>query len=65
MARLVYEYDELLADHDYAERQVEAGRRLHGGFLTDGTYQPPRTLVREPALDAWEEAKRQGEEDWA
>lgn len=26
---------------------------MHGGFLADGTYQPPRTLVREPALDAW------------
>ena len=59
MAQLVYEYDELLTDHDYTEPHVVAGRRLHGGFLADGTYQPPRTLVRELALDAWEEALRE------
>jgi hypothetical protein len=59
VAQLVYEYDELLADHDYAEPHIVAGRRLHGGFLADGTYQPPRTLVREPALAAWEEALRE------
>ncbi|MBC8365030.1 MAG: hypothetical protein H8E59_08510 [Actinobacteria bacterium] len=58
MTQLVYEHDELLADHDYAAPHEVAGRRLHGGFLTDGTYQPPRTLVREPALAAWEGALR-------
>jgi len=26
---------------------------MHGGLRADGTYQPPRALVREPALDAW------------
>ena len=35
-----------MAEHDYAEPQVVAGRRMHGGFLADGTYQPPRTAIR-------------------
>jgi hypothetical protein len=56
MARLVYSQDELLADHTYAEQHMVCGQRLHGGFLKDGAYQPPRSLVREPALDAWEAA---------
>ncbi|HEU5084513.1 MAG TPA: hypothetical protein VFU14_14310 [Acidimicrobiales bacterium] len=59
MRKLRYTRDELLADHDYAEPQVVAGRRMHGGFLADGTYQPPRTAVRAPAVDAWAEALRE------
>jgi len=57
--KLRYTQDELLADHDYAEPQVVAGRRMHGGFLADGTYQPPRTAVREPAVEAWTAALRE------
>jgi hypothetical protein len=55
---LRYRRDELMEDHDYAEPQVIAGRRMHGGFLADGTYQPPRTKVRGPAIDAWTKALR-------
>ncbi len=58
MSRLRYTRDELLADHDYAEAQVVAGRRMHGGILADGTYQPPRTKVRRPAVEAWTDALR-------
>lgn len=58
MRKLRYTRDELLADHDYAEPQVVAGRRMHGGFLADGTYQPPRTAVRAPAVEAWTDALR-------
>ncbi|MDG2025980.1 MAG: hypothetical protein P8J50_02620 [Acidimicrobiales bacterium] len=58
MSRLTYSQDELLADHDYAEDHVVLGERLHGGMLADGSYQPPRALVREPAFDAWEAALR-------
>ena len=54
--RLTYSQEELLADHDYAEPHVVLGQRLHGGMLADGGYQPPRTLVREPAFDSWEAA---------
>jgi hypothetical protein len=53
MTRLVYAEEDLLRSHDYARPQVEAGRRLHGGFLDDGRYVPPRLLVRGPAIDAW------------
>jgi hypothetical protein len=58
MLTLRYSRDELMEDHDYAEPQVVAGRRMHGGFLADGTYQPPRTKVRGPAIDAWTKALR-------
>lgn len=58
MPTLRYTEDELMRDHEYAEPHVVAGHRLHGGFLADGRYQPPRALVREPALDAWTDALR-------
>jgi hypothetical protein len=58
MLTLRYTRDELMEDHDYAEPQVVDGRRMHGGFLADGTYQPPRTKVRGPAIDAWTKALR-------
>jgi hypothetical protein len=48
--------DELLRDHDYANPQIEAGYRLHGGFLGDGRYTSPRTLVRTPAVERWAQA---------
>ena len=56
--RLTYRQDELLADHDYSEPHMVLGQQLHGGMMADGTYQPPRALVREPAFVAWEEALR-------
>ncbi len=56
--RLTYSREELLSSHDYAAPHVVAGRTLHGGFLDDGTYMPPRALGRVPALDAWEQALR-------
>lgn len=55
-AQLVYTRDELLRDHDFASPHVVAGVRMHGGLMADGSYQPPRALVREPALAAWEGA---------
>jgi hypothetical protein len=58
MSTLIYTRDEIMADHDYAEEHVVEGTRLHGGFLVDGSYQPPRALVRAPAMDAWEESLR-------
>jgi hypothetical protein len=58
MTTLRYTRDQLMADHDYAEPHLVAGRRMHGGFLADGTYVPPRTKVRQPAVEAWTEALR-------
>ena len=56
--RLTYTRDELLATHEYAAPHVVGGRTLHGGFLADGSYMPPRSFGRVPALAAWEEALR-------
>ncbi|WCO68625.1 hypothetical protein PO878_07770 [Iamia majanohamensis] len=58
MTQLVYSTEELFSEHDFAAPQVVEGQRLHGGFLADGTYQPPRALGRSEALDAWTEALR-------
>lgn len=59
MTKLTYTSDELHESVEYARPHVVHGRRLHGGFLADGTYEPPRTLHRVPALDAWEAALRE------
>ncbi|MEI8240527.1 MAG: hypothetical protein WCI22_14025 [Actinomycetota bacterium] len=53
---LVHSEAELLLDHPGLTPHVVEGRRMHGGFHPDGSYQPPRAYVREPALAAWERA---------
>ena len=58
-ASLSYDEAELLRDHDYAADHTVGGVRLHGGLLADGRYQPPRALVREEAMAAWEAALRE------
>jgi hypothetical protein len=58
MSQLVYTEQELCRSHDYAKPQIEGGHRLHGGFDADGNYIPPRTLVRNPAIEAWSQALR-------
>lgn len=61
MSRLIYSEAELFAEHPYARRQVEVGQRLHGGFDAEGRYISPRTLVRWPAVRAWQaELTRRG-----
>jgi hypothetical protein len=55
-APLRYSRDELMRSHPYARPHEAAGYRLHGGFLADGAYVSPRTLVRWPAVRAWGEA---------
>ena len=56
MSQLVYSKADLLAEHEYARPQVEAGYRLHGGFDAAGRYISPRTLWRWPAVKAWQAA---------
>ncbi len=53
---LVFTEEELMLDHPGLAPHVVTGRVMHGGFHPDGSYQPPRALVREPALRAWERA---------
>ena len=59
-ARLRYTRDEIMSSHDYVRPHEEAGYRLHGGFVSDGTaagsYVSPRTRMRWPAVKAWGEA---------
>jgi hypothetical protein len=55
-ARLRYSRAELLESHHYARPHEEAGHKLHGGFLADGSYCSPRTKVRWPAVRAWQAA---------
>jgi len=59
MTTLVYREEALLLDHPDLSSHVVAGRSMHGGFHPDGTYQPPRALVRVPALQAWEAVLRE------
>ena len=58
MTQLVYSEAELMRDHAYTQPHLARGQRMHGGFMADGYYQPPRALVREPALAAWTDALR-------
>lgn len=55
-----YTEAELLACHPGIEPLVVGGVRCHGGFDKDGSYVPPRTLNRVPAIRAWQ-AKRQAD----
>lgn len=52
-APLRYTREELMSDPPYAERIERNGVRFHGGYDTDGTYLPPRSLHRAAAIDAW------------
>ncbi len=58
MTQLQFSREQLLSEHDYAQAHVVGGRRMHGGLLADGTYEPPRSLGRTMALDAWTKALR-------
>jgi hypothetical protein len=55
-APLRYSREQLLSSHPYVRPHEAAGYRLHGGFVADGSYVSPRTLVRWPAVRAWGEA---------
>lgn len=54
--QLVFEREELLEDHEYAKPHVVHGTRLHGGFDSNGQYQPPRAKTRRIAIDNWTKA---------
>lgn len=59
MAQLVFSTHELLREEVYARPHNVAGRHLHGGFLSDGSYCPPRSKGRNLAIAAWSDALRQ------
>ena len=62
MSQLNYSFEELMAEHDYARKIRHKDKTLHGGLLADGTYRPPRSLNRTPAIEAWwGRLKREGQ----
>ena len=54
--RLSYTADELLSDGDYTAPLIAGEVLCHGGFDRDGQYRSPRTLFRNPAVQAWQAA---------
>ncbi|MEM9622139.1 MAG: hypothetical protein AAF993_10850 [Pseudomonadota bacterium] len=52
-AQLRYSRDELLQSHSYAAPHIEHNQTLHGGLDASGAYIPPRSSVRQAALQAW------------
>ena len=59
LEKLRYTEAELLAEHPYAAPHRAAGHALHGGFDASGTYVSPRTLIRWPAVRAWQQSLAQ------
>jgi len=59
LSALQFDRDALMSEHAYAAPQIEAGRRLHGGFDHEGRYISPRMKGRGPALEAWTRALRE------
>jgi hypothetical protein len=57
--QLEYTYDELLQTHPITEPLIAGGQRCHGGFTDDGSYVSPRTRVRLPAIEAWQQHHRE------
>jgi hypothetical protein len=51
--QLIYTEDELMSEHSGLAPHMILGQRVHGGLHADGRYQPPRSLGREKALEAW------------
>lgn len=58
MAQLQFSRDELLSNHDYATPHVVGGQRIHGGFDATGSYVPPRSKLRNVAIENWTQALR-------
>src|SRR6266513_922751 len=54
-SRLTFSMKELLSTPSFKEPLIAGGVRCHGGFDEDGNYQSPRTLLRNPAVRAWQE----------
>lgn len=51
---LNFDSADLLASHPYREPLIVRGVRCHGGFDESGSYVPPRTRNRVPAIRAWQ-----------
>lgn len=52
-SRLRFSRAEILTDPDCVARIERDGVLLHGGYGADGSYLPPRSVHRVPAIEAW------------
>ncbi len=52
-AKLVYTYEDLMADQGYASRVYYEDRLYHGGLDAEGNWISPRSLCRMSAVEAW------------
>ncbi len=59
MNKLIWNQNELMAEHQYARPHREVGMELHGGFDEKGNYISPRTKYRWNAVKAWQKALAQ------
>ena len=57
MEQTVYSQDEILAEHDFAEKLSHDGRPIHGGLDSGSRYLPPRSLNRIDAIRTWSAAR--------
>ncbi|MET1003518.1 MAG: hypothetical protein ABWZ15_17035, partial [Acidimicrobiia bacterium] len=57
--QLNWSEQELLATDDVLEPNIANGVKCHGGYASDGTYVPPRTKNRIPAIENWQQAHRE------
>ena len=51
--QLKFTQEELLTDHEYAKPHRIGDKQLHGGFLANAEYQPPRSKIRSVAVANW------------
>lgn len=58
--RTTYSAEELLGNDEYSQPFFAGGILCHGGFDRDGNYRSPRTLHRNPAILAWQQALQTG-----
>ncbi len=56
--QLDFTEDELLESENPEEPLIVSGTLCHGGIRSDGSYLSPRTVVRTPAINAWQEHHR-------
>jgi hypothetical protein len=51
--RTSYSREEVTASHACDRPHIVRERRFRGGFLEDGTYVSPRSLIRPIAIENW------------
>ena len=50
---MIYNFEEIMSEHEYAQANEMAGYLLHGGLDSEGNYISPRTKKRWDAIKEW------------